>query len=326
MPDLFEEAVSAEDFALPGDAERLGRMAAKAEAAAEPQTEYVEAPAAAEPAEAEPVADAPAEGTPPSDETPAVDPAVVQLEKRLQDKDEFIGRLSNELGELRQAVTQMDQRVNAPAPVEVTTDLIDTNPALAAQLAYDQNNGVAFQAAFEAWKDFDPTTAAVWAAGKQADEREAELKRTYEERFARMEASLGPVSQQTAANEAGRLISDRAAAIPGLGEFITNTPAVTAMANEFPDEAEHILNGTPDQKVRAFEKLFLIHRGRESDTHRATQEEVARETAVAAQQAREDAFVASATTTSSGVKPSRAEQIGSEWDAMDAPYKDGWNV
>lgn len=339
MADLFQEDVSTEDFALPGDEERLlgrARAATEAPAPAEPVAEpeaTTETPAEPEAAEqpAEPAAEAPPETAAQIEEkllagkykTPD------ELERAYIELHQLHGRTSQEVGELRQAVQQLAENVNQPPqapPVQVTSDLIEANPAYAAQMAYDQDNGPAFQAAFEAWKELDPTTAAVWAAGKQAEEREAEIRRAYDERIAKLETSFQPVADTAQATEAGRLAAARADQLPGLAEFITDTPTVSQLANEFPDEAQLILSGSPDQKVRAFEKLFLIHRGRVSDTHRVTQEQVARDTAQAAQQAREDAFVASATTVSGGTQPSREEQIGAEWDAMEAPYRDGWNV
>lgn len=336
MADLFQEDVSTEDFALPGDEERLGRARAAAEtpAPAEPAAEPAapEAPAAAEETPAEPVTAEPQAETPEQIEEKLLAGKYKtpdELERAYIELHQLHGRTSQEVGELRQAVQQLAENVNQPPqapPVQVTSDLIEANPAYAAQMAYDQDNGPAFQAAFEAWKELDPTTAAVWAAGKQAEEREAEIRKAYDERIAKLETSFQPVADTAQATEAGKLAAARADQLPGLAEFITDTPTVSQLANEFPDEAQLILSGSPDQKVRAFEKLFLIHRGRVSDTHRVTQEQVARDTAQAAQQAREDAFVASATTVSGGTQPSREEQIGAEWDAMEAPYRDGWNV
>jgi hypothetical protein len=54
--------------------------------------------------------------------------------------------------------------------------------------------------------------------------------------------------------------------------------------------------------------------------------EVGRTTALEAQRAREEAFVASATTATSGYKPSKADQYAAEWDEIDRPWVEGWQV
>jgi hypothetical protein len=325
VTDLFEEHVSDADFALPGDEERVAR----ARAAAEQKPPEPE-PEAATGTDETPEAAPEAEATP---ETPA-EPVLLagkyktpeDLERAYVELQQLHGRSSQEVGDLRRAVDELTERVTAPQPVTVTEDLIVNNPAYAAQLAYEQNNGVAFQQAFAQWREDDPFAAAAWAVGKQNEEQLAQVKASYDERFASIEKGLQPVTEQSDNTRTVQMLADRAATLPGLGEFVSST-AVAQMAQEFPDEAEQILKGTPDQKVRAFEKLFWVHRGRVSDTHRATEEQVARETAEAAQQARQDAFVASSTTANGGgAKPSKADLIGAEWDAMDAPYRDGWNV
>jgi hypothetical protein len=53
--------------------------------------------------------------------------------------------------------------------------------------------------------------------------------------------------------------------------------------------------------------------------------EVGRATALEAQKVREDSFVASSTYASSG-KPSKADEIAAEWDEMERPWKDGWQL
>jgi hypothetical protein len=84
--------------------------------------------------------------------------------------------------------------------------------------------------------------------------------------------------------------------------------------------------GTPDQKIEAIRALHQVHRGRLGDTLKVQTEEIARATAEKSQQAREEAFVASATTASTGTKPSKAEEIAADWDAEKSLLAAGWNV
>lgn len=341
MTDLFAEDVSAEDFALPGDAAILGRETP----AAEPDPVVEEAPAepvaeTEEPAKQErlrnedgtfapnPV-DEPVAETQQADESDAdYATRIAQLEQRLADKDEFIGRQSQEVAEVRRLMEQIAEKQNetpAAPPVQITGDMIDQNPAYAAQLAYEQDNGVAFAQAFEAWKEEDPFQAAAWATGKQNELQLAELERKQEERFAALQATVAPAAQTAQVAQLNTLLAAADEKNPGLLAFVASDKAA-ALASEFPEAAQLLVAGTPDQKVRSLQMLHQIDRGRASDTLKVTEEQVAREVAVQGQQAREDAFVASASTTTSGQTLSKAEQIGAEWDAMEAPYKDGWNL
>jgi hypothetical protein len=130
------------------------------------------------------------------------------------------------------------------------------------------------------------------------------------------------VAQQQQLNA---LVAAAAAQHPGLAEFVSSD-AITQLAQEIPEIGQMLASGAPDQQVRAITSLYQVHRGRESDNLRVTQAEVARATAEQAQQVREEAFVASTTMSATGVKPSRADEIAAEWDAIRRPYDDGWNV
>lgn len=324
MSDLFEEAVSVEDFALPGDDARLGRAAAAEpapEAAVEPGPEAaVDEPQADESAvEAETTETQP--GEPETDHAARVD----QLERRIADKDEFIGRLSNEVGESRRLIEELAAREPAQAAVQITSDMIDTNPAYAAQLAYEQENGVAFAAAFDAWREEDPFQAAAWATSKRSEELIAERDVRHEQRLTELEQRVAPAAAATQQNEfvnRAQVVITEFPEIPKLLEDGT----IGTIADEYPSIGESLAGSDPVKKAAALRQAAEIARGRLGDTLKASRQEVARQTAEAAQTVRDESFVASTTTTTSGTKPSRAEEIGAEWDAMEAPYNDGWNV
>ena len=338
MPELFED-VSVDEFALPTDADQIARKNAKAmadtgetapAAAVEPE-QVVEEPA-------EPVAEEPAAGEEVVAEETASEKLLAgnfktteELERAYEELRSLNGRQSQELGELRKTFeeqfAQINQRLETPTapPVQITADLIESNPAYAAQLAYEQNNGVAFQAAFEQWKEEQPFEAAAWAATKHNEEQLAALRAEQEQRYRELQAQVAPAAENVAASQVTSLIAQAEATTPGLSEFVASDK-VAPLAQEFPEVAAALLSGTPKQKFESLRALHLIAKGRESDNLKATTEQVGRATAEEAQRVREEAFVASATTTSSGVKPSKADTIAAEWDAMDAPHRDGWNI
>lgn len=335
-----------DDFALDTDADQIALKNAKAADAAEAPAE-VEEPAAVE--EAPVVEDVATDerlrnpdGTfaanePAAEETPAEKlyagkyKSADELERAYQELQSHAGRQGSEISELRQAfetrLSQIDERLATPPapPVQITAELIESNPGYASQLAYEQDNGTAFAIAFETWQEMEPFKAAAWANAKTTEAQIAELSAKYEERLDAVQSQLGPVAKSTDAAVLNSLLTQAEAKTPGLTEFVLSDK-VAQVAQEFPDEAELLLNGTPDQKARSLQKLFLIDGGRNRDTLQATTEQVGRATAIEAEKVREESFVASATTASSGVKPSRADEIAASWDEIDKPYNDGWQV
>lgn len=335
---------NADEFALPGDEARLAQITPVEETApaeqpvamAEPEAVAEDAPAvddrprnpdgtfAAKPAEA----DLAAEETPAERLLAGNFKTADELERAYEELRSLNGRQGQELGDLRRTFEQQFAQINeqlqrqpqAP-PVQITSDLIDTNPAYAAQLAYEQENGTAFQLAFSAWKDEDPFGASAWAGAKQTETQIAELNAKYEERLSAVQAQIAPVTQTAQAARIAALVAQT----PGLAEFVASDKIAT-VAQEFPEVAAALLSGTPDQKVRSLQTLHQIARGRESDNLQVTQQDIARQQAEQAQAVREEAFVASASTTSAGVKPSVADQIAADWGADKALIEAGWNV
>lgn len=343
MPDLFEDAVSVEDFVLPSDAALEQRPADRPRdeqgrfAAADPEPEpVVEEPAAEE--DAPVVEEEPAVEEPVAEEETAAERLyagnfknVDDLERAYEDLRSKFGQQGSELGDLRKAFedrfAELDQRLQTPQapPVQITADLVEQNPAYATVLAYEQNNPAALQIAFENWKVEDPTAAAVWLSDTKATEREKALRQEYEAKLQQFEQRLAPAAAAGEEQQLAGLVQAAANANPGLTEFVTGDQ-LAAVANEFPEDATTLATGTPDQKARALVKLFQIHRGRVSDNLAVSKEEIARTAAVEAQKVREEAFVASATSTSSGEKPSAAERIAAQWAEARAPIDEGWNI
>ena len=116
---------------------------------------------------------------------PAAEPTVEELkaelasaQARIEEQKTMIGRQSAEVGTTREEIAELKARIDAvtsaPQPavqaapaIAITQDLIDNNPALAVQAAFDQKNEAALQLAFEAWRDplnptGDPFAAATW--------------------------------------------------------------------------------------------------------------------------------------------------------------------
>lgn len=236
-----------------------------------------------------------------------------------------IGRLGDEVGELRKLREQLDalnDRVNQPPPTQITEDLIDRDPARAAQLAYEQNNPAALDYAIAAWKADDPFAAALWVSERRQEQRE----RAYQERIQKLEQTVVPAAH-AAEFEGGirHLVEQDPSALDRIREGIPNIPQeVASTLYSLLDQ------GTPEQKIGAFKALAELTRQGPAPADTPALEDQARQLAhaqaVEAERAIAEAGVVSATATRSDPPKKAADYLGDEWASMESPYKDGWNI
>jgi uncharacterized coiled-coil protein SlyX len=225
---------------------------------------------------------------------------VEELERAVQEKQQFADRLANELGETRRAMeerfTGLEERIATPITPQtpITRELIEENPGAATQLAFQQGNQQALAIAYEAWKYEEPADAASWRADVINAQRMQQMQQQYEQRLAQIEQRVAPAESQALDTEWAHTFRTIEAKYPDLHQY---KDEMTEIATEFPQFASD-LRGDPESRGKALESLYLIARGRTADTLRATQGEIAQQTAVEAQRVREDAFVASQTSQS----------------------------
>jgi len=249
-------------------------------------------PEATELAVAEQVAEDTSEQT--QQEAPVVEPSIEDLRQqlaaaqaRLEEKDSFIGRQSSEVGELRQAITEMQQNLaakeTATAPtVAITQELIDTNPALATQTALAQKNQAALEIAFEAWKDEDPFAAATWLNDQKLAAKEAEFNARLAEVKTEVETAKAPLAETKAQQQWAEAFNIAKAGRP---DFIENAERLlTEVAPQFPDLAELLQNGDAKAKATALTSLYALDK---MGNPQAVQAQLAEQTAEAAQEAAE---------------------------------------
>ena len=228
------------------------------------------------------------------------DARIAALEAQLLAKESFIGRQASEIGELRATVDERfasyDERLNRRPAQQITPDLIERNPAQAAQLAYEQGDSVAIGAAYQQWALEDPAAAATWVAERRADERETALRAEFDQRTKALEDRFAPIQQQ----QEQTVLTQSVQALPDdVRAFLADADTVQKLATEFPTLGNAIVAGSPSEKLNAIQALHGIHRGRTADTLNAAVTDVARTTAQEAQAARDDAHVASATASES---------------------------
>ena len=87
-----------------------------------------------------------------------------------------------------------------------------------------------------------------------------------------------------------------------------------------------IESGTPQQRIGALKTLALLTGGQhDAATLQQAAQQIGRDQALAADEAITEASVASATATNTSTVTA-ADKIGQEWETIEAPLRDGWNI
>lgn len=304
-----------------------------------------EAIAAAEPVEEPAVEEAAEEATPVGEDaaaeeqpraadgkfaskTTAVEDEVEALRKRLADKDEFISRQGNELGDLRKTLEErFDTLEQRTTQTRYSADsIVDAETAAAVtQAAWASGDQVTAAHAYREWKEYDPASAGAWA-GYVAAKQEAET--LYAQQAQEIEAlkqQFAPISQATVEQQRTIEVRNLAAEIPTdqLSAFLESEQFLQ-LAGEHGMEADL---ADPSKTVNAIKTLFYVHRGRTADTLNQTVQDVARATAEQAEQATADAYVASAATATATttVEKTEEQQIADSLAARFTRRSSVWN-
>lgn len=140
-----------------------------------------------------------------------VEELIAEREKLIAQVEEqklMIGRQSTEVGESRERMAVIEaelagiraaQAVEPAAPaIQITPELIETNPALAAQAAFEQKNQSVLEAAWNAWDAEGDGSAKLWLAERRAEQREAELRAEIAATREKIEQIEAPLAKQTA--------------------------------------------------------------------------------------------------------------------------------
>jgi len=262
---------------------------------------------------------------------PELDPAALQaelaqLQAKLAEKDLMIGRQSEEVGEIRQLREQMAvlQEQQQRPQVSDWDSLIDENPARAYQTAVAQNDAFRTQQAREAWEDLSPGAPDMFDANRYLYKKLTDLEQ-------RVTKTTAPLQQQAQTQIAGvyeavrKQYPDFDQFESAMSQLIDTRPMLKDMF------AKVVQQGSPDEQFAYLEDLHALASGRKADTLREAAKEVARDHATETLRAKQEAQVASA-SANMDTGPSRtaaqqmADRIGAEWDEIEKPYKDGWQI
>jgi hypothetical protein len=320
--------------------ENMGQeTAASEETPAEVVTEEAPAEDTAEAQpETEPQAEAPTEERPrdekgrvlPKEETPEepqYDPAVQDYlakyggdpEKALAaavEAQRKIGEQGSELGELRRLIEERipEQQEEQPSyDQDALAEWFETNPTRIPQVAsqaaqqYGSSNPL-YISAITAWREIDEVGATAFNNEVIKNELRTELQ------------GATPTSQPWESTAAQFAQSHP--------DFQNYAPQMQEIAKEYEAVVQNTLqDGTPEAQLQVLKFLYQEARGRQADTLTATKTQVAQEAQEGADRAIQDAQVASATAVKSDPpRKSAADLIAEEWDALERPLADGWNV
>jgi hypothetical protein len=238
---------------------------------------------------------------------------------RLEEKDSFIGKQSTDVGELRQTVAELSARLDAQqqtptvqpsvaATTVVTQELVNTDPALAAEAAYVQGDENSLKFVMEQWKDMDPFMAASWRDDKLREQQQ----KAFDAKIAEQEAKIAAVAAPVAESAATRAESLKweAALDTVKGKFPevfvadesgnTTVQRLLLEAGTKPEyEAFKVMlqTGDADAKAAAISALYALDKVGNPDAFKAQLEADAQEAAAAAAAARAGASAVNGQTT-----------------------------
>jgi hypothetical protein len=235
---------------------------------------------------------------------PDLQAEIDKLRAQLAEKDSFIGRQSNEVGELRQQMeAELASLRQQASHVQITPDFIAEDPARATQIAFEQGDQYTMTKAFEAWKYEDGFSAAAWATQKQFEQREAALRAEIEAVKSQVHQNQAPVQAQEEQRIWTQAWDKAAEANPDIRDF------ADVMLNDIAPQFADTLNwnGPPEVRAKALTMLYETARGRNAGTLKEAVKQAEKETADDAQQARDAAFVTSQDTAGGAAETSWEE-------------------
>lgn len=248
--------------------------------------------------------------------------SIEELERAYSEAEKKIGSQGSEMSELRKAVEELRESFEEDdddyqEPVYDTDTLrtwFDENPSQipsVAITAHQQGNINLRNQALAAWEDLDPVSARHYEREFLKDELRRE-----QQQVVQSQSEMRSLSAQVA--------REFAQSHPDMDAL---APAMREIAAEYPQMARILQTNDRSAQLEYLDFLYTKARGRQADTlTQATKEVEARQTEEV-DRAIADAQVASAKTANPDTpRPSAADLIGMEWDAIEKPYADGWNV
>jgi hypothetical protein len=257
---------------------------------------------------------------------PAAEPTVEELkaqlaasEARIEEQKQMIGRQSTEVSETRGAIEKLEARIAAAEvaratpqapPVQITQELIDTNPAQAANIALKQGDEQTLEFVWEQWKEVDSEAAKDWLRDRQ---READnTKHAAEVEALRQEiAANNAVTAESANDKSWR------EAITGVmsihPDFLESSERILSVTvEEYPEFKAMLESGNTKDRTTALAALYALDKIGNPEETKAALAEAAAEAATEAAAARSAATVTSQTEAGQPAEQKTVEELEAE--------------
>lgn len=279
----------------------------------------------------EPAVEAEADTSEEQPVAPAAEPSVEELkaelaaaQARIEEQKTMIGRQSAEVGTTREEIAALKARIDAvmsatatpAAPaIAITQELIENNPALAVQAAYEQRNEHALQMAFEAWRDplnpvGDPFAAATWLNDRKLEQQQAAFEAKIAEQEKRLATVTAPLAESHEQREWGLAFDEVKATRP---DFLENAERLlTDVAPQYPAIADQLATGDHTVKAQALAALYALDKMGNPQAVQAQLEEAAQEAAAEAAAARAAAGVTTQSTAGQPIEEKTREELEQE--------------
>jgi hypothetical protein len=245
-----------------------------------------------------------------------------ELAAAYSELEQFKGRQAQEIGDLRRLVEERLPAQQEPQPqpqyaydevADWASTLPPTQLPAVAQQAFQQGNRVVEAAVLEQWKEHDRGSALQFEQDAAAH-RAAQLIQAQQAQQTQAQTTVTQTAQQFVEQHP---------------DFQDLRPVMEQIAQE-PAHAyigRLLASNDPQMQLDGVNLLYDKAKGRtQSDNLNARSTDIAREHALASEQAIRDAAVVSGTAPNAAPVMNRAQELAAEWDKLEAPTRDGWNI
>ena len=264
----------------------------------------------------------------PQEETPAEQlyagkyRSVEELERAYSEAAQKIGSQGSELSDLRKAVDELresfeqddDHQEQPNYDPDTLQEWFENNPSQIPQVAvsaHQQGNIALREQALIAWEEIDPASARLYEREFLKDELRREQQQALQ-------------TQSETRNLTADVAKEFAQSHPDMD---TLAPAMREIASEYPQMAQILQSNDRAAQLEYLDFLYTKARGRQADTLSTATKQVEAQQTEEADRAIAEAQVASAKTANpESPRRSMADVIGAEWDAIEKPLADGWNI
>jgi len=257
--------------------------------------------------------------------------AVPEPPDKVDELNKKVGQLVNENAELRKFLEQQaqpqqpQQQFQAPLTQETVNyldELSVENPQQAVYVALQSGQPVLYERAMQSWYDQDPR-----AAGRY--ERQVEYQQLQQQLGAQIQPQLASANQMAEAQQLEAAMQAVAAKHEDFGDVIGTLDQERAQqivdGGLPPSILKDLAGGDQQSKEKVFEAIYRWVKADLGDTFKQAAEEATIKQAEENKQAKVDATVASATTTTpDSVPETEEERLLRVWRDQSPPMQSAW--